>query len=69
VKRRTIVESGAGGAHWPVTKSPKRTDGRTSISFTFRFDDRSFQTVAQASLDGFGIGDSVRIERDRVRRY
>jgi hypothetical protein len=34
-----------------------------------RFDDRSYQTVTQASLDGLRVGDSVRIERDRVRRY
>jgi hypothetical protein len=34
-----------------------------------RFDDRSYQTVTQASLDGLHVGDSVRIERDRVRRY
>ena len=34
-----------------------------------RFDDRSYQTVAQTSLDGLRVGDSVRIERDRVRRY
>ena len=34
-----------------------------------RFDDRSYQTVSQAGLDGLRVGDSVRIERDRVRRY
>ena len=34
-----------------------------------RFDDRSYQTVTQDSLDGLRVGDSVRIERDRVRRY
>ena len=34
-----------------------------------RFDDRSYQTVTQASLDGLHVGDSVQIERDRVRRY
>ena len=34
-----------------------------------RFDDRSYQTVAQKSLDGLRVGDSVRIERNRVRRY
>jgi hypothetical protein len=33
------------------------------------FDDRSYQTVTQDSLDGLRVGDSVRIERDRVRRY
>jgi hypothetical protein len=34
-----------------------------------RFDDRSYQTVTQNSLDHLRVGDSVRIERDRVRRY
>jgi outer membrane lipoprotein SlyB len=34
-----------------------------------RFDDRSYQTVMQDNLDGLRVGDSVRIERDRVRRY
>jgi outer membrane lipoprotein SlyB len=34
-----------------------------------RFDDRSYRTVTQDSLDGLRVGDSVRIERDRVRRY
>jgi hypothetical protein len=34
-----------------------------------RFDDRSYQAVTQDSLDGLRVGDSVRTERDRVRRY
>jgi hypothetical protein len=34
-----------------------------------RFDDRSYQTVTQDNLDGLRVGDSVRIESDRVRRY
>lgn len=34
-----------------------------------RFDDRSYRTVTQSSLDGLRIGDGVRIEDDRVRRY
>jgi hypothetical protein len=34
-----------------------------------RFDDRTYQTVTQAHLDGLRVGDSVRIEGDRVRRY
>jgi len=34
-----------------------------------RFDDRSYQTVRQASLDGLRVGDGVRIEDGRVRRY
>lgn len=34
-----------------------------------RFDDRTYRTVAQTSLDGLRVGDSVRIQHDRVRRY
>jgi hypothetical protein len=34
-----------------------------------RFDDRSYRTVTQSGLDGLRVGDSVRIEDDRVRRY
>ena len=34
-----------------------------------RFDDRSYRTVTQSGLDGLRVGDSVRIEEDRVRRY
>ena len=34
-----------------------------------RFDDKSYRTVAQDSLDGLRVGSSVRIEGDRVRRY
>jgi hypothetical protein len=34
-----------------------------------RFDDRTYQTVAQASLNGLRVGDSVRIENESVRRY
>jgi hypothetical protein len=69
VKLQTIVESGAGGGALAGHEIGK-TNGRKDVYLIrVRFDDRSFQTVAQASLDGFGIGDSVRIERDRVRRY
>jgi outer membrane lipoprotein SlyB len=47
-----------------------KTNGRQDMYFIrIRFDDRSYQTVAQTSLDGLRVGDSVRIERDRVRRY
>jgi len=38
-------------------------------SIRVRFDDRSYRTVTQASLDGLRVGDGVRIEDDRVRRY
>jgi outer membrane lipoprotein SlyB len=34
-----------------------------------RFDDRSYRTVTQTGLDGLRVGDSVRIEHDRVRHY
>ena len=38
-------------------------------SIRVRFDDRSYRTVTQSGLDGLRVGDSVRIEDDRVRRY
>lgn len=34
-----------------------------------RVDDRSYQTVSQDGLDGLRVGDRVRIEDGRVRRY
>ena len=34
-----------------------------------RFDDRSYRIVTQTSLEGLRVGDSVRIENGRVRRY
>jgi outer membrane lipoprotein SlyB len=47
-----------------------KANGRQDVYFIrIRFDDRSYQTVTQTSLDGLRVGDSVRIERDRVRRY
>jgi outer membrane lipoprotein SlyB len=42
---------------------------RLVYSIRVRFDDRSYRTVKQAGLDGLRVGDSVRIEDDRVRRY
>lgn len=38
-------------------------------SIRVRFDDRSYRTVTQSGLDGLRVGDGVRIEDDRVRRY
>jgi len=38
-------------------------------SIRIRFDDRSYRTVTQSGLDGLRVGDGVRIEDDRVRRY
>jgi hypothetical protein len=47
-----------------------KAKGRQDVYFIrVRFDDRSYQTVTQASLDGLRVGDSVRIEGARVRRY
>jgi hypothetical protein len=43
--------------------------GQDDYSIRVRFDDRSFQTVRQGRLDGLRVGDSVRIEDDRVRHY
>jgi hypothetical protein len=34
-----------------------------------RFDDKSYRTVTQNSTAGLRVGDGVRIEDDRVRRY
>lgn len=45
------------------------TQRETMYRVRVRFDDKSYQTVTQDSLDGLRVGDSVRIERDRVRRY
>ena len=59
--------TGAGAAG---TSDDGNTRGQQDIYFIHvRFDDRSYQTVSQAGLDGLRVGDSVRIERDRVRRY
>jgi hypothetical protein len=38
-------------------------------SIRVRFDDRTYESVPQSSLDDLRVGDSVRIERGRVRRY
>lgn len=38
-------------------------------SIRVRFDDGSFRTVTQDSLDGLHVGSSVRIESNRVRHY
>jgi hypothetical protein len=47
-----------------------RSSAREDVYFIrVRFDDRSYRTVTQSNLDGLRVGDSVRIEDDRVRRY
>lgn len=43
--------------------------GREVYVIRVRFDDRSYRTVTQDNLDGLRVGDGVRIEGDRVRRY
>lgn len=43
--------------------------GRDRYAIRVRFDDSSHRTVTQDDLDGLRVGDSVRIEDDRVRRY
>lgn len=54
----------------PAGSEIGKANARQDVYFVrVRFDDRSYQTVTQASLDGLHVGDSVRIERDRVRRY
>ncbi|MDQ2962045.1 MAG: hypothetical protein M3R31_02630 [Pseudomonadota bacterium] len=57
VRRANDDQAGAG---------PKLED---TYRIRVRFDDRSHQTVTQNSLDHLRVGDSVRVERDRVRRY
>lgn len=56
-----------------IESRPRGSDGATDSprahSIRVRFDDRTYQTVTQAGLDGLRVGDSVRIENDRVRRY
>lgn len=53
---------GASGGH--------ESNGRQNVYFIrVRFDDRSYRTVTQTSLNGLRVGDSVRIEAGRVRRY
>ena len=49
-----------------VVVSTRRQD---TYRVRVRFDDRSYQTVTLDSLDGLRVGDSVRVERDRVLRY
>ncbi len=64
----TVVSGAAGGVS--LSNDPGNANGQRDIySIRVRFDDRSYETVTQASLDGLRVGDSVRIERNRVRRY
>jgi hypothetical protein len=54
----------------PAGNEIAKVTGRQNVYLVrVRFDDRSYQTLTQASLDGLRVGDSVRIEHDRVRRY
>jgi hypothetical protein len=58
------IESG------PADSEIGKANARQDVYFVrVRFDDKSYQTVTQASIEGLHVGDSVRIERDRVRRY
>lgn len=46
------------------------SNGRQNVYFIrVRFDDRSYRTSTQTSLNGLRIDDSVPIEHGRVRRY
>ena len=64
----TRVAGAAGGG--PLNHETGIASERQDVySIRVRFDDRSYQTVTQAGLDGLHVGDSVRIERNRVRRY
>ncbi len=44
-------------------------EGGEIHAIRIRYDDRSYQTVLQAGLDGLRVGDGVRIEQGRVRPY
>jgi len=47
-----------------------KSNGRQEAYFIrVRFDDRTYRMVTQTSLEGLRVGDSVRIENGRVRRY
>jgi hypothetical protein len=60
------IESGPVAVGREIGKANRQQD---VYFIRVRFDDRSYQTETQASLDGLRAGDSVRIERGRVRRY
>jgi hypothetical protein len=54
----------------PAGSEVGKANARQNVYFVrVRFDDRSYQTVTQASIDGLHVGDGVRIEGDRVRHY
>ncbi len=57
------IETRQGGTDGAAAGNPE------AYSIRVRFDDRTYQTVTQAALNGLRVGDSVRIESDRVRRY
>ena len=60
----------AGDEENAIAHAGRESNGRQNVYFIrVRFDDRSYRTVMQTSLDGLRVGDSVRIEADRVRRY
>jgi outer membrane lipoprotein SlyB len=64
------IKSGSviGGA--VIGRETGQANGQQAVYFIrVRFDDRTYRTVTQSSLAGLRVGDSVRIEGDRVRRY
>jgi outer membrane lipoprotein SlyB len=65
----TTTIAGAGGGGSFNHESGSASERQDVYSIRVRFDDRSYQTITQAGLDGLHVGDSVRIERNRVRRY
>jgi hypothetical protein len=60
------IETVRRGNDGDVVVSTRRQD---TYRVRVRFDDGSFRTVTQESLDGLRVGSSVRIESDRVRHY
>jgi hypothetical protein len=64
------IESSPGIGGAMIGREVGRANGPQNIYLIrVRFDDRSYQTVTQTGLDGLRVGDSVRIEHDRVRHY
>jgi len=65
----SIKSDPAMGDAMPGQRIGQANERRGVYSIRVRFDDRSYRTVTQSGLDGLRVGDSVRIEDERVRRY
>jgi outer membrane lipoprotein SlyB len=63
----TTVAQAAGTAR-PEPETGTENPQPDAYFIRVRFDDRGYRTVSQTNLDGLRVGDSVRIEHERVRR-